>query len=166
MRSDIVMMGGMGLLVSVLAPATVLGTRRWSRWPALTLPAAVAGPLFLLVHTVLMVLMVGPMLPMWLDGAAHAALFAAAVLFWAPVFGPGPRRLRDAGRSVYLFLFMPALDMVAIYLIIRGHAAGGLAMIVGMLPIGLIAVAVTWRWMAQEERLEQALTAPAADEPA
>ncbi|MGJ5749221.1 hypothetical protein FB563_6799 [Streptomyces puniciscabiei] len=33
-----------------------------------------------------------------------------------------------------------------------GHSAQGLAMIVGMLPIGIAAAAVTWSWVNREER--------------
>ncbi len=32
------------------------------------------------------------------------------------------------------------------------HTAAGLAMITGMLPIGIAAAAVTWSWVNREER--------------
>lgn len=152
--NDIYMMGGMGLLVSVPAPAVVLLTRRATYWDRLP-PAAAVGVVFVLVHAAAMVLM-EQSVSLFVDVLLHVCLFVAAVAFWVPVFSTGRRRLSDAGRCVYLFLFMPTLDLVAIYLIVTGQAVGGLAMIVGMLPIGLIAVAITWGWVVREERLVRA----------
>ncbi|MGW5492240.1 hypothetical protein [Streptomyces olivaceoviridis] len=37
-------------------------------------------------------------------------------------------------------------------MVAAGHTAAGLAMIVGMLPVGIAAAAVTWSWVNREER--------------
>ncbi|PZH04847.1 hypothetical protein C1I97_19100 [Streptomyces sp. NTH33] len=80
-------------------------------------------------------------------------LIAAAVLFWIPVLARTRHRLSDAGRCLYLFLSMPVLDLPVLGVIATGHSPEGLAMIVGMLPIGIIAAAQTWGWAQREERL-------------
>ncbi|WP_018386295.1 hypothetical protein [Wenjunlia vitaminophila] len=72
------------------------------------------------------------------------------------MLGPA-RRLSDPGRCVYLFSAAPALDLPALGLVAAGHDAGGLTMIVSMLPVGGAALAVTWRWITAEERRERAL---------
>lgn len=82
---------------------------------------------------------------------AHVALLLGAVLFWAPVVGRR-RRLPDAGRAAYLFIAGPVLDLAGVWLVAQGESAGGLAMIVGMLPIGIAALALTWQWIIREER--------------
>jgi hypothetical protein len=41
------------------------------------------------------------------------------VVFWMPVLGTR-RRLRDAGRAVYLFLAGPLLDLVGVWLVATG----------------------------------------------
>ncbi|RKN39051.1 hypothetical protein D7294_22775 [Streptomyces hoynatensis] len=82
----------------------------------------------------------------------EGALAAGALAFWLPVLVPGPRRLSAPGRCLYLFLAAPLLDLPAVALVACGHAAGGLAMIAGMLPLPLAALAVTWRWVLAEER--------------
>lgn len=52
---------------------------------------------------------------------------------------------------LYLFLSAPALDLAGVMVVILGDAPGGLAMIVGMLPAGGIAIVVTWQWVTREE---------------
>jgi cytochrome c oxidase assembly factor CtaG len=49
---------------------------------------------------------------------------------------------------------MPSLDLAGVVIVLRGDAAGGLAMIVGMLPVGVAAVALCWRWIIHEEQVE------------
>jgi hypothetical protein len=150
MTGEIVHMAAMGLLVSVLAPAVVLlaaGAVPWHRIPAPPVPALV---LFVLLHGAVTATMVHVTMPWLADTALHALLLAAAIVFWLPVLDPG-RRVPDPVRSVYLFVAGPSLDLAAVYLIVRGQEAGGIAMIVAMLPIGLAAVAVTWRWIHREE---------------
>lgn len=147
---EVVHMVGMGLLVSVLAPALVLATRRRFAWRALSWPAAVALPCFVVLHALLTVEMAfhepGPPMHLVLDGV----LLLGAVVFWLPVLGR-LRPLGPAGRVLYLFLAAPALDLAAVVVVAVGDSAGGLSMIVGMLPIGLAAVIVTWQWIRADE---------------
>lgn len=141
-------MAAMGVLVSLVAPVLVLVTRRRVEWSSVPAPPMLVLPVFVVLHAI--VTIVGQEIhdAAW-QGMLHTGLFAGAVWFWLPVL---VGELGQAARSVYLFLAGPALDIAAIYLIINGDSAGGLAMIVAMLPIGLAAVAVTWRWIAAEER--------------
>jgi hypothetical protein len=78
-------------------------------------------------------------------------LFVAAVWFWLPVVGAAPR-LGPAGRTLYLFLAAPVLDLPALLQIAAGASAAGIAMIVGILPIPLAAVASFVQWTRAEER--------------
>ncbi|WP_211330413.1 hypothetical protein [Prauserella muralis] len=150
MTGGIVHMGAMGLLVSVAAPVLVLATRERVPWRRVPAPPAAVLPGFVVLHGIVTIVPAHWHLPAPVDGLLHAVLLAGAVVFWLPVVGP--RRPGEAARAVYLFLAGPSLDLAAIYLIIQGDSAGGLAMIVGMLPIGLAAMAVTWRWITEEER--------------
>jgi cytochrome c oxidase assembly factor CtaG len=86
--------------------------------------------------------------------AGHALTLLAALLFWAPVLadGPGGPRLRGAAASLHLFLAMPAVDLVTVPLVGRGEAAAAAAMLGGMLPLGVAALAVTLGWMRDEDR--------------
>ncbi|POX59068.1 hypothetical protein C3492_34380 [Streptomyces sp. Ru62] len=92
--------------------------------------------------------------------ATEPVLLATAVLFWLPAVARTRHRLDDPGRCVYLFLAAPLLDLPAVGMVAAGRTAAGLAMIVGMLPVGVAAAAVTWSWVNREER--EALTDPAA----
>ncbi|MCE0767113.1 cytochrome c oxidase assembly protein [Pseudonocardia kujensis] len=130
-----------GLLVSVLAPLLLLLLRALGVEPP-TLPAPVAAPAFVLLHAAV------TLLPA-LTGIAPILLLAGGVLFWAPVLGH--RRLSPAGRIVYLFATMPALDLPGVWLVARGDGPGGIAMVVGMLPIGLTALALAVGWARAEE---------------
>jgi hypothetical protein len=47
---------------------------------------------------------------------------------------------------------MPALDLPGVWLVARGDGPGGIAMILAMSPLGLTALALTWRWVREEER--------------
>jgi len=87
-----------------------------------------------------------------------AVLLGCAAVFWHPVVG-STGRLDAIGRSVYLFLAAPSLDLAAVVVVAQGDSAGGLAMIVAMLPIGLAAVAYMWRWLVTEEAAARALDA-------
>jgi hypothetical protein len=62
---------------------------------------------------------------------------------------------------VYLFLAGPLLDLAGVWLVARGDRAGGLAMVVGMLPIGVAALVVTWRWVVGEEKAAASSSGPA-----
>jgi hypothetical protein len=144
-------MAGVGLITSVLAPAVVLLTADAALWRRVTLPAAVTLGGFVVLHAAITIAMTlrPPMLVMAL---AKPVLLAGAVLFWLPMLGPGHRRLSGPGRSLYLFLAPPSLDLAAVYVVGSGDPRGGLAMIVAMLPIGVTAIVVTWQWIAGEER--------------
>jgi hypothetical protein len=154
----------MGLLVSVAAPAAIVATRRWYDWRALSAPAWLALPVFIAVHGVTMLTMEQIESRPALSFPVHTVLFFGAVLFWLPVLGR-VRRLSDAGRCVYLFVGCPALDLAGVLMVARGDAVGGLAMIVGMLPIGLVAVWLTWRWIVEDERSVRAAEVLAASAP-
>lgn len=140
-----------GAVVSVVAPAMLLGTRRWIRWDALALPAVPALVGFVLLHAaVTFALTRHPPAGVWL--ALHVPLLVGAVVYWLPVLGTR-RRLPDALRVLYLFLSAPPLDLSGVLVVILGDSAGGVGMIVGMLPAGLAAVAVTWQWISTEDDL-------------
>lgn len=147
----------MGLLTSVVAPLLVLAGRRRTATPAPHPRPVLAVPILLGFG----VLHAGLVLAVPHAGATtaigtHAVLLAGAVVFWLPVLGRGRTRLPEAGRSVYLFLACPLLDMAAVALVVRGEEVAGVAMIVGMLPIALAAVVLTCRWIAEEERAARA----------
>ncbi len=145
-------MATMGLLVAVAAPALLLVlVRAVPRLDRLTVPAGVALPGFVALHAGITVWSDRAPLPPLYDTVAHLVLLVGAMLFWAPVLGIR-RRLPDAGRVVYLFAAMPLLDLAGVWLVAEGDRSGGLAMIVGMIPMGLIAVAITWKWIGGEER--------------
>ncbi|WP_225813608.1 hypothetical protein [Streptomyces spinosus] len=151
---DALAMGLSGLLVAVGVPALIHYTQAWTGWGRLSLPAAVALPLFVVLHAA--VVLTEPLVPPGFPRiAAEALLLYAAMLYWLPVLGTR-HRLSDPARCVYLYLSMPLLDLPAVAMVAMGHAAGGLAMVAAMLPIGLVALGVTWRWITQEERLAQA----------
>jgi cytochrome c oxidase assembly factor CtaG len=152
MTGEIVHMASMGLLTSVVAPGIVLATRGSARWRRVPAPPMLVLPLFLILHAAVTVLMGMRDLPDLADLCLHAVLLVGAVVFWLPVLVPAPG-FPEAGRGVYLFLAAPSLDLAGVYLVIIGQEPGGLAMIVGMLPLCLAAVVVTWRWIAREERL-------------
>jgi hypothetical protein len=144
-----------GLAVSCLVPALLLATRGRTPWDRLPVHPALALPLFVLVHAADTVgealLRPAPALRLLF----LTALLLTSVLYWMPVLG-GPYRLSGPGRCLYLYLSAPCLDLPAVLLITLGQAAGGLAMIVTMLPIGCAAMAATWRWITEEERLAAA----------
>lgn len=149
-RSDIIEMAIMGLDTSLLAPLTYFLTRRWVKWERVALPAVLALPVFLLAHTAITVWMSLHM-PTWAtDWIYQLGLLMASVIFWLPVLGER-HRLQPGGRMIYLFAAMPAMDMAGVFVVLHGDAAGGLAMIVAMLPVGLAALLTTWRWVVSED---------------
>jgi cytochrome c oxidase assembly factor CtaG len=162
---ELVHMAGMGLLTSAVAPTIArLGRHspllRRGSWPGwLTLPA------FLLLHGAVTLEMGRGEPPPPVHLVIDSLLLAAAVLFWLPVLGEPARRLDGVGRCVYLFVAMPALDIPAVVLVAQGHAAGGLAMIVAMLPIGLLAVGLFWQLIAAEEAAVRRAEAAETDPP-
>lgn len=144
-------MAATGLITSALAPALLLLSRGHALWQRISLPAPAAAVGFVLLHSAITIAM-SVRVPLVFMAVARPALLVGALLFWLPVLGPPGVRLDGPGTSAYLFLAGPTLDFAAVYLIARGDAPGGLAMIVAMLPIGLAAVYLTWRWIAAEER--------------
>ncbi|GAA2922920.1 hypothetical protein [Streptomyces mexicanus] len=106
---------------------SVTGTCRGTDLPTLVVPTGRPVQLRLTAKDVIHALWIpdGPVLPV------------AAVLFWIPVLAPTRHRLDDAGRCLYLFLAAPLLDLPAVAVIAVGRPAEGIAMIVGMLPVGL-----------------------------
>ncbi|GHF32249.1 hypothetical protein AMYBAR_003422 [Amycolatopsis bartoniae] len=151
MTPEIVHMGVMGLLTSVVAPGLVLATRSSIRWHRIPAPPVLVLPLFVLLHGLLTIVMGLWSLSMVTDTLLHAVLVVAAAVFWLPVLVPRPG-FPEPARGVYLFLAAPSLDLAAVFLVIDGHEPGGLAMIVGMMPLCLAAVVVAWQWIVREER--------------
>jgi cytochrome c oxidase assembly factor CtaG len=152
MTEHMLHMAAMGLLVAVIAPVLlVLLTRAFPQLDRGTVPAALALPGFVTLHAAVTVYTSRDPVPPLLDTATHLALLVGAVLFWAPILGVR-RRLPDAGRMLYLYLALPLLDLAGVWLVAVGDSPGGLSMIVGMLPMGVVAVAITWNWISREER--------------
>jgi hypothetical protein len=147
-------MAAMGLLVSAFAPALVVFGRRWLDWDRLAVPALAALPGFAVLHAVITLGAEAFPPPMPLRQAPALVLLLGAVLFWLPILGRR-RRLPDPGRSAYLFIAAPVLDLPAVWLVAQGQVTEGLAMIVGMLPLGVAAIGITWRWITMEERAQQ-----------
>ncbi len=148
MTGDVIAWAATGLLTSVIAPVLLLISRT-SRWDRIAIPGGLAFPVFLVLHGLIAYLLtLRPTVPVWL--ALHVVLLAGALLFWLPIFGH-TRRLSDPLRVLYLFLSMPPLDLTGVLVIVLGDHAGGLAMIVAMLPAALITLVVTWRWVANED---------------
>lgn len=146
-----------GAVTSVIAPGLLLVLRGWGPWKRMGVSEAVAAPGFVVWHALITAaLVLRPTLGLWL--VLHVLLLAGSVVYWLPVLGR-TRRLGGAGRCLYLFLSSPFLDFAAVGVIVLGDPAGGLAMIVAMLPVNAAAVAVTWQWIVTEERAAQAADA-------
>jgi hypothetical protein len=154
MHQSLLAMAAMGLLTSVVAPAIVLSAGRFGGLGSFDLRAAVALPGFVVVHALITLGIDGGEWPQAAKTAAAVFLLLGAMAFWAPVLG-SRHRLPVELAGVYLFVACPALDLPAVIMVARGNAAGGLAMIIGMLPIGITAVALTWRWITAEEGAER-----------
>lgn len=108
-------------------------------------------PGFVALHAVVVVVEHNAEPSAALNAVLRLGLFCGAVLFWAPVLGRR-NRLPDTGRTLYLYTAMPLLDLAGVWLVAVGDSPGGLAMIAGMIPMGLAAVIVTWNWINLEER--------------
>jgi cytochrome c oxidase assembly factor CtaG len=141
----------MGLLVSLVPPVFIVLTRKRLRYRGLSWPAPAAMLFFLALHAATVIGMSEWEPPPVLHGLLHVVLVTGAVIFWLPVLGYR-RRLSDPMRCVYLFLACPTLDLPAVWVVGWVQGPAGLAMIVAMLPIGVFAVALTWRWITAEER--------------
>ncbi|MGH2961975.1 MAG: cytochrome c oxidase assembly protein [Solirubrobacterales bacterium] len=139
------------VIAGVLAPIVVIA------WMALGLPRPRVGHPLLAWSAFVVAQWVFHLTPLLeqsqgrplLHAAEHLAFLGVGVWFWAPVLGSG---LGDPGRSLYLVLAAPAVDLVGVALMVRGDGAAGVAMLAGTLPILLAAGLVTWRWLAREHR--------------
>jgi cytochrome c oxidase assembly factor CtaG len=168
-------MAGHGVVVAVGAPLLVLGRpvtlllRRlprpaardlaallrspWLRaalWPPLAWAAFVGVQLaFHLTPLFGAALRGGP-----LHGLEHVLFLATALWLWEVCLAvePLPRRWPALARAGLLITAMMASDIGSVKLMVDGEAAGGAAMAVSMMPLGLGAVGVLWSAMLREER--------------
>jgi cytochrome c oxidase assembly factor CtaG len=87
------------------------------------------------------------------DAVSHFVYLATALLFWEVAIGSTlrPRRLTGLGPALYLILAMPAIDLSAAWLMVKGEPLAGAAMVAGMAPIGLAAAVSAWRFARAEE---------------
>ncbi|WP_244216934.1 hypothetical protein [Streptomyces carpinensis] len=161
--SSVVAMGLSGFVPAAVVPAVLMLARRSPLWQRVSVPAGVALPLLVLLHAGVVL---GGLPHDGLPGGAWVSepvLLAAAVLFWIPVLARTRHRLGDAGRCLYLFLAAPLLDLPAVGVVAAGQPAQGIAMIAGMLPIGVAAAAITWSWANREERLAARTLVPSPE---
>jgi cytochrome c oxidase assembly factor CtaG len=88
-----------------------------------------------------------------IDGIGHSVYAVTALLFWEVAIGsaPLPRRLTGLGPALYLLLAMPAVDLSAAWLMASGEPGAGVAMVAGMMPLGLAAALSAWRFAREEE---------------
>lgn len=92
--------------------------------------------------------------------AAFVFLVVCVLVAYAVVWrraGRQPTASRRPERPVlekclYLYCAAPLLDLPAVCVVAAGRSAEGISMIVGMLPVGVAAAAVTWSWVNREER--------------
>ncbi|MFF7790199.1 hypothetical protein [Streptomyces sp. NPDC007991] len=151
-----------GFVLAAVVPGVVWLARRVPMWERVSLPPVIALPVLVVVHAwVVLADLLHPM-PAALTVVSELVLLAAAVTFWVPVVVRTRHRPGDAGRCLCLFLAAPLLDLPVLGMIAAGHSAEGLAMIVGMLPLGVIAAALTWSWINREERQATADAVPLA----
>jgi putative membrane protein len=89
-----------------------------------------------------------------LHEAEHSVFLVTALVFWSVALAaePLPVRLAAPARFVYLLAAMPVNDAAGAYLMATGRPGAGAAMIAGMMPLGVAAVAIGWSWAAGEER--------------
>jgi cytochrome c oxidase assembly factor CtaG len=89
----------------------------------------------------------------WVDGVSHFIYLGTALLFWEAAIGSTlqPRRLTGLGPAIYLIVAMPAVDLSAALLMTQGEPGAGVAMVAGMMPIGLAAAISAWRFARHEE---------------
>ncbi|WP_244501130.1 hypothetical protein [Streptomyces sp. TP-A0874] len=152
--SSVLEMAWWGFVVAAVVPGLLWLGRRNPLWERVSVPPGLSLPLFVLLHGWVML---GDQMGLAPAGGGHVAeplLVVGAVLFWVPVVNRTRHRLGDPGRCLYLFGAGPLLDLPALGVIAAGHSAEGIAMIVGMLPLGFAAAYITWSWVHREERLE------------
>ncbi|MFJ7149132.1 hypothetical protein ACIQVT_13160 [Streptomyces sp. NPDC100445] len=151
--SSVAVMAWSGLTVAAVVPGVLWLVRRTPLWERIAVAPGIALPLLVLLHAWAVLGDLVGLAPAAGPLVTEPVLLAGAVLFWVPVVARTRHRLSDPGRCLYLFLAAPLLDLPAVGVIAAGHSAEGIAMIVGMLPLGVIAAAVTWSWVQREERL-------------
>lgn len=155
---------GHALLVVVVGPMLALALPRLPEGPArpsaTSVRAAAAWTAFVAAHWV-------AHQPFALEHGSgwrlptSILLGLASVVFWMPVLGRGwfLRPLRGPAASLYLFLAMPAVDLVSVELMMRGEPLAAAVMLGAMTPLAGAAAVVTWIWMRDEERSARALEA-------
>lgn len=151
-HASVAVMAWSAVLVAAVVPSAVRCLRHSPLWERISVPAAMALPLLVLTHAWAVLGDAAGIAPAGGARVTEPVLLATAVLFWLPAVARTRHRLDDPGRCVYLFLAAPLLDLPAVGMVAAGHTAAGLAMIVGMLPVGIAAAAVTWSWVNREER--------------
>lgn len=139
-----------GLVPSVIAPLLLLAVRGRLHVAPRRWPVGVVAAAFVLLHTGVTLSLLRPMSPVTWAGL-HVLLLLGAVAYWLPVLSRPPR-LVGVGPFVYLALSSPFLDFAGVAVVVLGSPAGGVAMILAMLPINTAAVVCLWRSMVNEER--------------
>jgi cytochrome c oxidase assembly factor CtaG len=144
------------LLVAVLAPAAVLASplRIEIRSRAARFLTAPLTALLLFVGTQVAFHLAGLYKSSgWVDGVSHFVYLGTALLFWEVAIGSTlqPRRLSGLGPAIYLIVAMPAVDLSAAWLMAIGEPGAGVAMVAGMMPIGLAAAISAWSAAREEE---------------
>jgi cytochrome c oxidase assembly factor CtaG len=144
------------LLVAVLAPAAVLAS-------PLRIEVRSRVARFLTAPLTAWLLFVGTQVAFhiaglykssgWVDGVSHFVYLGTALLFWEVAIGSTlqPRRLAGLGPAIYLIVAMPAVDLSAAWLMTHGEPGAGVAMVAGMMPIGLAAAISAWSFARREE---------------
>jgi cytochrome c oxidase assembly factor CtaG len=144
-----------GSVSSVIAPAILLTARHLRRlrlFDRFALPVRVIGPVFVAIHAAVTISLLDHLAP-WLWALVHLVLLVGAIEYWLPVLG-SKRRVTGLSRWLYFVFTSPLLDWAALAIVLLGHPAGGIAMILAMLPVNLTALWLLWQWMQQEEGAE------------
>ena len=136
-------------IATVLAPALVLLLRGSlsSVRPLVVWPLFVGTLWALNVPGVLDWIMMRPLA----HAAADLIVLGVSVLFWVPVLARR-RRLRGLGAGAYLITAGMASDLIGAWYMAMGETGAGVAMVAGMVPLGVAAVVLTWSGLVQEER--------------
>jgi cytochrome c oxidase assembly factor CtaG len=137
------------LITSLVAPALVFVLReRVPRAPVLAAWALFVGALWVLnVPSILHWLMMRPLA----HGLADLVVLAVSMLFWRPLLARR-RPLRGLAAGAYLITASMATDLIGVWYMAMGETAAGVAMVAGMLPLGVAAIAFTWSGLVAEER--------------
>jgi cytochrome c oxidase assembly factor CtaG len=82
---------------------------------------------------------------------ADLVVLAVSMLFWAPLLARR-RPMRGLAAGAYLITAAMATDLIGAWYMAMGETVAGVAMVVGMLPLGVAAIVFTWSGLVQEER--------------